>query len=99
MNARFLEIEITGKCHHHCLHCYGSFPRKGELSKIKVMQVLDEVHDSYRGKTSAYKQLLHSIEQAQDRCAGEHFQRFFKRNNREGASSITKCNTSDEMVS
>ena len=132
MNARFLEIEITGKCNHHCLHCYGSFPKEGELHKSKVMQVLDEahdyfdaiifsggepflhtdlieltnhakdfvvfittagyavsreqiealpgnvvlvfgldgigeVHDSYRGKTGAYRQLLHSIEQAQDR--------------------------------
>lgn len=132
MNARFLEIEITGKCHHHCLHCYGSFPRKGELPKNKLMQMIDEahdyfdaiifsggepflhpdlielthhakdfvvfittagysisseqiealpgnvvlvfgldgigeVHDRYRGTTGAYRQLLHSIELAQDR--------------------------------
>jgi len=47
MNARFLEIEITGKCHHHCLHCYGSFPRKGELPKNKLMQIIDEAHDYF----------------------------------------------------
>jgi len=132
MNARFLEVEITGACHHHCLHCYGSFPQKGALSKESVMRVMDEardcfdaiifsggepflhpdlielthhakdfvvfittagyamerkqiqalpgnvvlvfgldgigeVHDSYRGKAGAYKQLLHSMELAQDR--------------------------------
>ena len=47
MNARFLEIEITGKCHHRCQHCYGSFPREGELPKEKVMQVIDEAGEYF----------------------------------------------------
>jgi MoaA/NifB/PqqE/SkfB family radical SAM enzyme len=42
MNARFLELEITGTCYHHCRHCYGSFPKEGELDKHTVMQVIDE---------------------------------------------------------
>jgi MoaA/NifB/PqqE/SkfB family radical SAM enzyme len=47
MNARFLELEITGKCDQHCEHCYGSFPKKGELPKDKVMQIIDEAHDYF----------------------------------------------------
>ncbi|KPJ55663.1 MAG: hypothetical protein AMJ42_06440 [Deltaproteobacteria bacterium DG_8] len=47
MNARFLEIEITGKCYYRCQHCYGSFPREGELPKSKVIQVIDEAHDYF----------------------------------------------------
>jgi MoaA/NifB/PqqE/SkfB family radical SAM enzyme len=47
MNARFLEIEITGKCYYRCKHCYGSFPREGELPKNKVMQIIDEAHDYF----------------------------------------------------
>lgn len=42
MNARFLELEITGTCHHRCRHCYGSFPREGELDKRTVMRLIDE---------------------------------------------------------
>ncbi len=29
MNARFLEIEITGNCLYQCRHCYGDFPVEG----------------------------------------------------------------------
>ena len=47
MNARFLELEITGRCYHRCQHCYGSFPKEGELPKHKVMQVIDEAHDYF----------------------------------------------------
>jgi len=47
MNARFLEIEITGRCYHRCQHCYGSFPKEGELPKNKVMQVIDEADDYF----------------------------------------------------
>jgi len=47
MNARFLELEITGKCYHHCQHCYGSFPKEGELPKKKVMQIIDEARDYF----------------------------------------------------
>jgi MoaA/NifB/PqqE/SkfB family radical SAM enzyme len=47
MNARFLEVEITGKCYHHCRHCYGSFPKEGELPKKKVIQLIDEARDYF----------------------------------------------------
>jgi len=47
MNARFLEIEITGRCYYRCQHCYGSFPKQGELPKNKVMQLIDEAHDYF----------------------------------------------------
>ena len=47
MNARFLELEITGKCYHHCQHCYGSFPKEGELPKDKVMQIIDEAGEYF----------------------------------------------------
>ena len=47
MNARFLELEITGKCTYHCQHCYGAFPKKGELPKKKVMELIDEAHDYF----------------------------------------------------
>lgn len=47
MNARFLEIELTGKCHHHCQHCYGSFPGEGKLPKDKVMQIIDEAGEYF----------------------------------------------------
>ena len=47
MNARFLELEITGTCHYHCQHCYGSFPRKGALAKSTVMQIIDEAREHF----------------------------------------------------
>ncbi len=47
MNARFLELEITGKCHYRCQHCYGSFPREGMLAKQTVMHVIDEARDNF----------------------------------------------------
>lgn len=47
MNARFLELEITGTCHYHCRHCYGSFPREGILAKRTVMQVIDEAREHF----------------------------------------------------
>jgi MoaA/NifB/PqqE/SkfB family radical SAM enzyme len=42
MNARFLEIEITGNCIYKCRHCYGDFPKKGALSLETVRNVIDE---------------------------------------------------------
>ncbi len=42
MNARFLEIEITGKCLYKCKHCYGDFPQKGELSIETVRRIIRE---------------------------------------------------------
>ena len=42
MNARFLELEITGRCYYQCRHCYGAFPRQGELPADKVKQIIDE---------------------------------------------------------
>ncbi len=47
MNARFLELEITGACHHRCLHCYGSFPRKGMLNRQTVMRLIDEARGNF----------------------------------------------------
>jgi MoaA/NifB/PqqE/SkfB family radical SAM enzyme len=42
MNARFLEIEITGKCRYRCRHCYGSFPIHGELSLATVRTIIED---------------------------------------------------------
>ncbi len=42
MNARFLEIEITGSCPYECKHCYGNFPKKGMLEKEKLLEVFKE---------------------------------------------------------
>jgi len=42
MNARFLEIEITGNCLYKCRHCYGDFPQKGALSLETVRNVIEE---------------------------------------------------------
>jgi len=42
MNARFLEIEITGNCIYKCRHCYGDFPKKGALSLETVRNVIEE---------------------------------------------------------
>jgi MoaA/NifB/PqqE/SkfB family radical SAM enzyme len=47
MSARFLELEITGACHHRCLHCYGSFPRKGSLDRQTVMRLIDEARGRF----------------------------------------------------
>ncbi|MDX1777748.1 MAG: radical SAM protein [Thermodesulfobacteriota bacterium] len=47
MNARFLELEITGRCHCRCQHCYGSFPREGMLTKQTVMQIIDEAGEHF----------------------------------------------------
>lgn len=47
MNARFLEIELTGRCHHRCQHCYGSFPKEGELPKQKVVQAIDDAREYF----------------------------------------------------
>lgn len=42
-----MELEITGACHHHCLHCYGSFPRKGSLDRQTVMRLIDEARGRF----------------------------------------------------
>jgi MoaA/NifB/PqqE/SkfB family radical SAM enzyme len=42
MNARFLEIEITGNCLYTCKHCYGDFPQKGELTLEKFREIIRE---------------------------------------------------------
>ncbi|MCX5896120.1 MAG: radical SAM protein [Proteobacteria bacterium] len=42
MNARFLEIEITGRCLYKCRHCYGDFPKKGELGLEKVREIIGQ---------------------------------------------------------
>jgi MoaA/NifB/PqqE/SkfB family radical SAM enzyme len=47
MTARFLELEITGACHHRCLHCYGSFPRKGSLDRQTVKRLIDEARGNF----------------------------------------------------
>lgn len=44
MNARFLEIEITGKCLYRCKHCYGDFPKRGELSLETIRRIIEEAH-------------------------------------------------------
>jgi MoaA/NifB/PqqE/SkfB family radical SAM enzyme len=47
MNARFLELEITAKCHYRCKHCYGSFPKEGLLAKQTVMRIIDEAREHF----------------------------------------------------
>lgn len=47
MNARFLELEITGACRHRCLHCYGSFPRGESLDRGTVMRLIDEARGNF----------------------------------------------------
>ena len=47
MNARFLEIEITGKCLYRCRHCYGNFPVQGELSLATVRTVIENVRGMF----------------------------------------------------
>ena len=47
MNARFLELEITGTCYSYCQHCYGAFPREGILAKDTVMQIIDEARENF----------------------------------------------------
>jgi len=47
MNARFLEIEITGKCLYRCRHCYGNFPQHGELSLATVRTIIAEARDLF----------------------------------------------------
>ena len=42
MHARFLEIEITGSCPYRCKHCYGGFPRPGQLSLAEIELVCAE---------------------------------------------------------
>jgi MoaA/NifB/PqqE/SkfB family radical SAM enzyme len=42
-----LELEITGACHHRCLHCYGSFPRKGSLDRQTVMRLIDQARGRF----------------------------------------------------
>lgn len=44
MNARFLEIEITGTCLYQCKHCYGDFPKAGELSLETIRWITREAH-------------------------------------------------------
>ena len=72
MNARFLELEITGECYHHCQHCYGSFPGEGELPKDKVMQIIDEAGEYFDciifsgGEPFLHPDLIELIHHAKD---------------------------------
>ncbi len=47
MYARFLEIEITGTCPYRCKHCYGSFPKPGELSFEKLCEIFNDARDHF----------------------------------------------------
>jgi MoaA/NifB/PqqE/SkfB family radical SAM enzyme len=47
MKVRFLELEITDKCQLSCKHCYGDFPRKGELPKEKIEQIIDQSREDF----------------------------------------------------
>jgi MoaA/NifB/PqqE/SkfB family radical SAM enzyme len=45
MYARFLEIEITGACTYRCRHCYGSFPKPGQLSLVDIEHICAEARE------------------------------------------------------
>ena len=47
MTPRFLEIEITGQCPCKCRHCYGNFPKAGELPLAKLREVLSQSRDCF----------------------------------------------------
>ena len=47
MSGEFLEIELTGKCDCRCKHCYGDFPKKGELPKEKVREIIEQTPANY----------------------------------------------------
>ena len=47
MYPRFLEIEITGRCPYHCRHCYGAFPRPGEISLEKICDILEAAREFF----------------------------------------------------
>jgi MoaA/NifB/PqqE/SkfB family radical SAM enzyme len=47
MSGNFLEIELTGQCNYRCKHCYGGFPREGELPTDKVKEIIDRIPTNY----------------------------------------------------
>lgn len=47
MRVRFLELEITDTCPLFCKHCYGDFPKKGELPKEKIEQIIDQAREDF----------------------------------------------------
>lgn len=42
-----MEIQITGKCDCHCMHCYEDSPKTGELPTQKVKKIIDQVPPDY----------------------------------------------------
>ncbi len=47
MRVRFLELEITDKCKLSCKHCYGDFPKKGELPKEKIEEIINQARGDF----------------------------------------------------
>ncbi len=47
MHPRFLEIEITGRCPYQCKHCYGSFPKPGELTLQNIGDILNDAREFF----------------------------------------------------
>ena len=72
MHPRFLEIEITGKCTYRCKHCYGSFPKPGELSCEKVCKIFTEARDLFDciilsgGEPFLHKDLVKMVKKASE---------------------------------
>ncbi len=72
MYPRFLEIEITGKCRYKCRHCYGDFPRPGELSIETLKDVLTQSEEFFDaiilsgGEPLLHPQLAEMVELASE---------------------------------
>jgi len=72
MHPRFLEIEITGACTCTCKHCYGSFPKPGELSCEQVCTILTDARGFFDciilsgGEPFLHKDLVDMVEKASE---------------------------------
>lgn len=78
MRVRFLELEITDKCPLFCKHCYGNFPKKGELPRGKVEQIIDQAQGDFDclifsgGEPFLHKDLIELLRHADTRGFSVH---------------------------
>jgi MoaA/NifB/PqqE/SkfB family radical SAM enzyme len=78
MKVRFLELEITDKCLLSCKHCYGDFPKKGELPKEKIEQIIDQARHDFDclifsgGEPFLHRNLIEALKHADKRGFSVH---------------------------
>jgi MoaA/NifB/PqqE/SkfB family radical SAM enzyme len=78
MRVRFLELEITDKCQLFCKHCYGDFPKKGELPQERIEKIIDHAHHDFDclifsgGEPFLHRNLIEALKHADKRGFSVH---------------------------